>query len=142
MRLVKQASTDVSMQIYSRLEKWVGDIYSWEELLGWFNTLWLKYLMIMRLSYGYTCIQLWMKGLIRRLTKNTFLSTKRWYEIQKEVFTLTHYMCTFLHRCSLNIYVLLQVHIFNLLHEEMFEKFSVVLEDYLEKSFSSPLAHK
>ncbi|BFZ10880.1 hypothetical protein BsWGS_13919 [Bradybaena similaris] len=34
------------------------------------------------------------------------------------------------------------VHIFNLLHEEMFEKFSIVLEDYLEKSFSSPLAHK
>ncbi|CAG5118886.1 unnamed protein product, partial [Candidula unifasciata] len=34
------------------------------------------------------------------------------------------------------------VRIFSLLHEEMFEKFSFVLEDYLEKSFSSPLAHR
>lgn len=34
------------------------------------------------------------------------------------------------------------VHIFNLLHEDIFEKFSAVLDDYLEKSFSSPLAHR
>ncbi|BFZ08853.1 hypothetical protein BsWGS_11892 [Bradybaena similaris] len=34
------------------------------------------------------------------------------------------------------------VRIFSLLHEEMFEKFAFVLEDYLEKSFSSPLAHR
>ncbi|KAH9508032.1 Dedicator of cytokinesis protein 3 [Bulinus truncatus] len=34
------------------------------------------------------------------------------------------------------------VHIFYLLHDDMFEKFSEVLEDYLQKSFSSPFAHR
>ncbi|KAI8745394.1 dedicator of cytokinesis protein 3, partial [Biomphalaria glabrata] len=34
------------------------------------------------------------------------------------------------------------VHIFNLLHEDKFKKFSDVLEEYLQKSFSSPLAHR
>ncbi|XP_059179495.1 dedicator of cytokinesis protein 3-like [Physella acuta] len=42
---------------------------------------------------------------------------------------------------AMNIFHTL-VHIFNLLHKDVFEKFSVVLEDYLEKSFSSPLAHR
>ncbi|XP_012934627.1 dedicator of cytokinesis protein 4 [Aplysia californica] len=42
---------------------------------------------------------------------------------------------------SMNVFHAL-VYIFYLLQEDMFEKFAVVLEDYLEKSFASTVAHR
>ncbi|RUS82675.1 hypothetical protein EGW08_009578, partial [Elysia chlorotica] len=42
---------------------------------------------------------------------------------------------------AMNIFHAL-VHLFNLVQLEMFEKFSVVLEDYLENTFSSPVAYR